>query len=562
VAPEWEVLDGDCVELMRAMPGASIEAVICDPPYGLSEEPDVAEVLRHWLAGDDYQHRGGGFMGRTWDSFVPGPVYWREVLRVLKPGGHLVAFGGTRTYDLLVIAIRLAGFEVRDQVAWFYAQGFPKSRDVSKAIDKAAGAEREVVGRRTDGRYAYGFEGTANRPTGGAVGTADADRIGGFVSDKAAVTAPATTDAERWQGWGTALKPAHEPIVVARKPLIGTVAGNVLAHGTGALNIDGCRIEGAPELRGRDAPGNLPNGNGMTHGAMERAPYEVPSGRWPANVVLSHSEGCRLVGSRPVGSNGHFPAARGASGYGSAVEDSSGGGLRGQDGLVERHLRGEFQEVWECVSGCPVGLLDEQSGTLQSGEGNVRQASGADRNGNTSAAYGAESRPAGSEMVSYGDRGGASRFFYCAKASTAERNAGLRDFDPEHVVTLEGGDVGGTPQSRQAPKRNRHPTVKPIELMRWLVRLVTPPGGVVLDPFCGSGSTGCAAVLEGFRFVGMERGDPPGDPTFANIARRVRSAQRPVRERCSDSRLTARRWVATVVDGDSVPEVGRCGLHG
>jgi len=222
VKGNFELHLGDCLEILRTLPDNSVDSIVTDPPYGLSKEPDMAEVLRHWLAGDDYQHKGGGFMGKTWDSFVPGPAVWRECLRVLKPGGHLLAFFGTRTQDIGTLAIRLSGFEIRDSIAWVYGSGFPKSMDVSKAIDKAAGAKREVIGANPNHRAVSGVA-YAGTYAGGNTGAAD-------------ITGPATEAARQWQGWGTALKPALEPITVARKPLAKghTVAANVLAHGTGA----------------------------------------------------------------------------------------------------------------------------------------------------------------------------------------------------------------------------------------------------------------------------------------------------------------------------------------
>lgn len=289
-----------------------MDSIVTDPPYEL------------------------GFMGKNWDrSGVSNNVeIWKEALRVLKPGGHLLAFSGSRTYHRMTCAIEDAGFEIRDQIMWVYGSGFPKSLNVSKAIDKASGAEREIIGHRTDGRYAYEFNDSANRPTGGSFGTEDAERIGGFVSEKGVITAPATDASRQWDGWGTALKPSHEPICVARKPLIGTVVANVLEFGTGAINVSACLVEedGTAEL-----------------------------GRWPANFI--------------------------------------------HDGLTEE---------W-------------------------------------------------------------SRFFYCPKVSKRDRDEG-----------------------------NTHPTVKPTDLMAYLVRLVTPPSGVVLDLFMGSGSTGKACMREGFNFIGID----------------------------------------------------------
>jgi site-specific DNA-methyltransferase (adenine-specific) len=333
----------------------------------------------------------------------------REALRVLKPGGHLLAFGGTRTFHRLTCGIEDAGFEVRDCLSWLYGSGFPKSLDVSKAIDKAAGAEREVVGTRT----LMGRAAQSTKEKGGTY-TAAAPSSAGMTKD-VDITAPATEDAQAWDGWGTALKPAWEPCVVARKPLVGTVAANVQQHGTGALNIDGCRIAG--EVPSVPQP-NIARENYTVGGSEGRnGEISVPhaAGRWPANVAFDEEA---------------------------------------------------------------AAMLDAQSGERKTTSTYERGA------GVDSVVYGpgVGKRNAGEMQIGYADTGGASRFFYTAKASRADRNAGgLAD--------------------------NTHPTVKPTDLMRWLVRLVTPPGGVVLDPFAGSGSTLVAARAEGVRAVGIERED-------------------------------------------------------
>jgi DNA modification methylase len=373
------VFHGDCRDVMYVLPDASVDAVVTDPPYEL------------------------GFMGKCWDDsgVAYDPLVWAEALRVLKPGGHLLAFGGTRTWHRLAVAIEDAGFEVRDSVAWMYGSGFPKSLDVSKAIDKRAGAEREVVGSKAVTRV---MDGSA--------------LVGGNVrAGSVSITAPATPAAEQWQGWGTALKPAHEPIVVARKPLIGTVAENVLTHGTGALNIDGCRIGTDDNLKGGRYSVGAAGLDGHSYGSGINKPsaqaFVQHAGRWPANVILDESQAAELDKQSGV----------------------SGGGKRRDNVARIRN------------NGLGLGTLDNREGAANSPD-------------------------------NYGDTGGASRFFYVAKASKKERP-----------------NVNGI----------AHPTVKPMALMRYLVRLVTPPGGTVLEPFAGSGTTIEACVIEGFNCIAIER---------------------------------------------------------
>jgi site-specific DNA-methyltransferase (adenine-specific) len=379
-----------------------------------------------------------------------------EMFRILKPGGHLLAFGGTRTYHRMACAIEDAGFEIRDSIHWIYGSGFPKSLDVSKAIDKAAGAEREVLSSfQRQGRSA-GILGTPTEITRN-------------------ITAPATPEAQQWQGWGTALKPAHEPIVVARKPLIGTVAANVLEHGTGALNIDGCRI-GTDEVitnHSRSAEAAVSKGKYGDSAAQETHQTTGQAlGRWPANIVLTHFPECRQTGE---------------------ASDTYGGGAKVTSGFVDGYEGDGFQAsttnvpVYECAEDCPVTVMDEQSGERKAG-GKVR-GSEPSRTGDNGI-YGEWGRV---ENEPFKDTGGASRyfyqaepdeldgppFFYTAKANKKERNSGVEN-------------------------ANTHPTVKPVALMRYLVRLVTPPGGRVFDPFLGSGTTAVAAILEGMEWFGTE----------------------------------------------------------
>jgi len=363
-----EIHNGDCLQVLRTLPDGSVDSCVTDPPYGLA------------------------FMGKRWDYDVPGVELWQEVLRVLKPGGHLLAFAGTRTQHRMAVRIEDAGFEIRDMIAWVYGSGFPKSLDVSKAIDKAAGAEREVVGVNP-----------SSRPNSKKAGMRGFDNRDGAPDQSAgiqALTAPATEAANQWAGWGTSLKPALEPITVARKPLCGTVAENVLQHGTGGINVDGCRVA-TDESTARVVGKTAADGWGLSGQAGQIRGGDA--GRWPANLIHDGSE--EVVGLFP------------------------------ETAPEKARQRGAGKAETGCYG-----------------------------------AYGGESTERGHD-----DAGGsASRFFYCAKASADER------------------------------RRSKHPTIKPVALMRYLVRLVTPPGGLVLDPFGGSGTTAEAARLEHCRFLLLE----------------------------------------------------------
>jgi DNA modification methylase len=474
------VIHGDCLSVMPTLPAESVDAIVCDPPYGLS------------------------FMGKNWDHGIPGVAFWAAALRVAKPGAHLVAFGGTRTFHRLACAIEDAGWEIRDTLSWMYGSGFPKSLDVSKALDKAAGAAGEYGGPKSEAHAGWIERGKMR----GDHGHEGHQRP--WMDDPAAVDRnarqylPATDAAKQWAGWGTALKPAWEPIILARKPLSGTVAQTVTQWGTGAINVDACRIGSDTIQTNRYTPGR-----DMTsfHGSQAGNEYvsSTHAGRWPANVVLSHSDQCREVGTREAKRN-------------TRTGDHVGRGER-TDGL--RYLSNgvgnsttsvpETVPAWICEKNCPVRLLDEQGGERKGG------GKAGPRNTDTSEEYWGEGgggyTSVGRSASFHHDTGGASRFFYTAKASRREREAGLEGMPQAKVTDADkwatndrrsGTDRQPT-EWRQSPVSNSHPTVKPLALMRWLCRLVTPPGGVILDPFTGSGSTGCAAVLEGFRFLGIEQ---------------------------------------------------------
>ena len=478
------VFNADCLEWLRQQPDNSIDSIVTDPPYGLSntKPAQVADVLKAWVTGDTVSvpAKRGGFMGKDWDSFVPPPAVWEECMRVLKPGGHMAVFAGARTQDLMGLSIRLAGFEIRDTLGWIYGSGMPKSLDVSKAIDKKRDdypAIREVVmfireavaastvdrsrldealggpavmahflapSRsnagcpnwdqwqtlksilhfgdsmdaevwRLNGRKGTPGEAWEKREVvgvqKGAMSGWNMDGTTKFVDRN--ITTPATSEAQRWDGWGTALKPAIEPIILAHKPLDGTVASNVLAHGVGGLNIDACRV-GTDEDTSRTpsvvGDTSAPMGRGIAMGGRGHS-----AGRFPANV------------------------------------------------LVDEHAARE---------------MDKQSGNVKGAVSNGRTGASNGYGGG----YGGQRQEAG-----YADSGGASRFFpvfkYQAKAPKKERP----------VIEREDGT------------KIQHPTVKPLALLDWLCTLITPPGGTILDPFAGSGTTLQAARNKGFNAIGIEQ---------------------------------------------------------
>jgi len=406
-----QLLLGDCRDRLKELPDNSIDSIVTDPPYEL------------------------GFMGKSWDA--SGVAYdvtvWQECLRVLKPGGHLLSFGGSRTYHRMACAIEDAGFQIRDQIMWVYGSGFPKSLNISKAIDKAAGAEREVVGT-------WRPQGTARLVGGKNPDGIFTDPLNAELKGELPITIPATAEAVVWDGWGTALKPAHEPIVLARKPLDGTVANNVLKHGVGGLNIDGCRVDGRESDQSRGAKETSNVYSKISVQSLDNA-YPKELGRFPANFIHDGSDEVLQL----------FP-------------DTKGGTWNTTKGA--RHFNND---------GEPTGYETSKSDS---------------------------------------STGSAARFFYCAKASKKDRNEGLDGFADKEVHRYGAGIGEGLTPNAPANDKNHHPTVKPTDLMRYLCRLVTPPNGTVLDPFTGSGSTGKAATLEGFNFIGIEQ-----SPEYIEIAK-------------------------------------------
>ncbi len=409
---DTQIACGNSLDVLRRVPENTFHSIPSDPPYGL------------------------GFMGKGWDKVLPDPRLWAEALRVARPGAHMALFGAPRVFHRLACQVEDQGWELRDCLMWLYGSGFPKSLDVSKAMDKAAGVEREVL----EWRKSAGGRTTAANPM---------DRDAGRTNTHDPITAPATDLARQWQGWGTALKPAWEPILLFRKPLIGTVAQNVQRWGCGGLNIDATRVGTSKEV-----PGSMPKTQtDATSFATKSRPagsgQDPNVGRWPANLILDPEAGA---------------------------------------------------------------LLDAQTGTLKSGsvaKGTIKNA----WEGHTMGAQASMEMP-----VIVGSTGGASRFFYCAKASRSEREAGLGPpvgyVDPSRGQHSAGRNSPRAGAGRSSPRANTHPTVKPLALMRWLVRLITPPHGLTLDPFAGSGSTGCAAAMEGFHHLGIEL-----DPAHAALAR-------------------------------------------
>ena len=630
------IINADCLEAMKQMDDNSVHSIVTDPPYGLS------------------------FMGKKWDYDVPSREIWVEALRVLKPGGFLLSFAGSRTYHRMAVAIEDAGFEIRDQIMWIYGSGFPKSHNISKGIDKKLGAEREMIRKPFSPQQMMMKDGQNERPWQNK-----AKEVG---FHETASNEPATPEAKQWQGWGTALKPAHEPIVVARKPVEGTVADNILEHGVGGINIDGSRVGDLVQDTSKNGRDNAVHKTTVFESGLQKEfDGEITTGRFPANIIHDGSEEVKELFpntkggvQEELGAGGFIftegersnkPMAPGYDDEGSAARyfkeaqfseeelqpshnpivvarkpiegtvaenilEHGTGGLNIDESRVEHDdpdierkkmdsplgmFTNPNREGERGAGPAPEGrfpanvildkeagaILDEQvgelkpatsrtdttstgmfaggdAGTVYADEGGASRffkesnfseqeheptlpegrfpanvihdgseevlegfpetksgEPGIMRKGvNEGSALGIESRSPGTPMTGFGDSGSAARFFYCAKASTSERNAGI-----EEAKGSTGGKGGGIrrvcefcgtnalePEACKCEvkswinplKKNFHPTVKPIALMEYLCRLVTPPGGTILDPFMGSGSTGIAALRLKFEFIGIE----------------------------------------------------------
>ena len=444
--PGWQVFEGDCLERLQMFCDATFDSLVVDPPAGIA------------------------FMGHDWDKDRGGRDQWvaymeerfREALRVLKPGAYGLVWAMPRTAHWTAWALENAGFLILDKVVHLFGSGFPKSKDAALMVDKKLGAPNRGRAIPTASRFQNGTTQVLEKHP---------------VCEYEAVTEAGA----KWQGFGTALKPASEDWILVRRPLTGTIAENLLEHGVGVLNIDGCRL--GPRERTDYGLANATRTRGSTYGEpSSSADFDSSKGRWPANVVLTHHEECVETDEKVVIA-GDYRA--GSEGRGERPSDFYAVGSESGDGKPGGATYGDEEVyLWECHPACPVRLLDEQSGELKS----KYMAPGHRRNGSAGYTGGGLSHEV--TRGTYGDSGPASRFYYTAKANTVERSAGLDE-------------------------RNPHPTVKAVALMRWLTRLITPPGGHVLDMYAGSGTTGIAAVLEGFRFTAIEL-----DETHAANARR------------------------------------------
>lgn len=546
----YAVVCGDCRTVLKGVPDGVAHVTYTDPPYGLSEQTkdDIVACLTAWLAGEPYVHSRRGFMNNEWDSLSPGPDVWREVERVLKPGGWLASFSSTRTVDLLGIAIRLSGFESRESWAWLFSASLPKGHDISKAIDRAAGATREVIGPDPNAAR-------RNKNT---------DRFQDIyntspTATECPVTAPATPDAEKWAGYNIATRPSYEPIYVARKALDGTNVNNCLVHGAGALNIDGARIApGANEPdsgamyyknRGLAMPENRQNYFRGEDRTVKCDP--ISGGRWPPGLAVCHEEECERAGTRTI-----------AAMTGGKIRTSMLGTMNDDaweptpmERQVGHSLDAEGREVvddWICVEGCAVRELARQSGEC-AGAGDKPALH--DRDYEPSAGV----LPPGFNSKQgplYNDTGSAARFFWNAKASANDRwywvtcTPGCQFH--EKAVPVKEAEATSVEVEETEPKKRRfprckscdaerthygHPTAKPTSLCAWHAKLLRPPPHVdalAIEPFCGSGAIAVEMLGARFRVIAIDLDPRHVEITRERMRRRwevmLREAEAPVVE--------------------------------
>ena len=561
---------GDCLEVMKQLEDNSISVVISDPPYGLGEVKDISALLTEWITGGDgLNHVSGGFMNKKWDATVPPPIYWKECFRVLKPGGHVLVFSGQRTQDLMGISLRLAGFVLRDAIEvistnslgnrlnWTNGSGFPKGQNLSVAIDTKLGHERKVVGVAKNGT-----RGTKDRSS-----MLEDDNY--EWSKDVDITEPTSEEAKKYDGWLTSLKPAQEPILVFMKPLgEKTFAENVLKYGTGGMNIDATRVPAGDSLK-KDKNSWMCGGvigwdRPWMHNPEKQAEKKLLAnaastkaemlGRYPANLLLVHTPYCKRVGDREIKTgkmgrkyNRTVPKFSGKYNGGKDYQGDNKSTVSGYGNTDGKEIVGK----WECHPCCPIRLIDEQSGYSKSGAGTRTRRDGS----NKRSVYGGFN---GKYLMSeHQDEGGASRYFsqfeyqeldgipnlkpvYRKRKRKGFMLTGSEENEQTANAPDSYGDKGGASRyfsqfeygeedafvsflyEPKAQKRdrhcdytvdNRHETVKPIALMQWLVRLGTPPDGIILDPFAGSGTTVMAAIMEGQQCIGIER-----DPKYQAVA--------------------------------------------
>ncbi len=469
IKDKYWLIEGDCVTSMKKIPDEKCDALITDPPAGIS------------------------FMGKKWDDDKGGRDDWikwlsdimSEAMRCLKPGAHGLVWAIPRTSHWTTMALENAGFEIRDIITHLFGTGFPKSQNISIQIDKQAGAM------------------THRSKAFNTVGRGERKDLQTAIKEKVEEHTSITDEAKQYDGWGTALKPASEHWILIRKPLSEkTVAKNVLKFGTGGINIDACRISIDKNDPNQRPNGSIPCGQSNSDSSFKNISGRNPAlngntldmakGRFPANLVLSHNDDCEYVGTKEVKGESNFRTG-GQEIFGSKIKTNAPINYSNENGK-------ETVSDYKCSEGCAVKMLDEQSGTLKSGAILAHHKKGLKFKGDV---YNKSTTI--SNGVTESSEGGASRFFYCAKASGADKNTGLDDFEAKKVNDGRPSEIDNAFQRGETKRKNTHPTVKSTKLMEYLIKLITPENGVVLDPFMGSGSTGVSARNLNKKFIGIEK---------------------------------------------------------